>query len=492
MRVARSIILFLLLAAGFQYLGTLTSGCAQIMRPTGGPKDTLPPKLLSVSPENGTVNFKGKRITMEFDEYIQLDNPFQNVLFSPLPKKTPFVDFRMKTVTVRLYDTLKENKTYSIQFGRSIKDLNEGNPFGNYSYVFSTGPTIDSSSIRGKVFLAETGTIDTTLTILLRSDISDSAVYKRKPDYIARLDSSGGFRIPFLSSGTYYLFALKDEGGQFTYNSKQTMFAFASDSIVLEKGVRDSVTGVRLYAYEQEEPEENVSTAPKKDTLIKYTNNLDNGKQSLIDPLLLTFSDSLKMFDSAKITLADTNFNAISGVTYQLDSTGKVLSLNYQWPEKTEYRLIVQEDAVADTNDYHLAKTDTVKVTTKEQSDYGTLKLNFTNLDIFKNPVIQLVKDKKIFLSGTIVNDQYEVNLLPPGAYTIRILEDINGNEKWDPGNYEERLQPEIVHRLDEEINVRANWDNERDIDAKVMEEPAPPKKNTNPQRGGQPSLFGN
>src|ERR1035437_7987231 len=190
MRKVTYLLLFVIILIKFQ---SLLSGCAQIMAPTGGPKDTLPPKLLVANPPQRTLNFKGNKITFSFDEYIQLDNVTQNMLVSPVPKTNPYIDYKLKTLTIKLKDTLQPNTTYVINLGNSVKDLNEGNIYKNFTYIFSTGPYIDSMTLSGKVILAETGEVDTLIQAYLYKDLSDTAPLKKKPNYITRLDTAGRF-----------------------------------------------------------------------------------------------------------------------------------------------------------------------------------------------------------------------------------------------------------------------------------------------------------
>jgi len=201
-------------------------GCAQIIPPTGGPRDSLPPVMLSATPKDSTLHFKGNKIVLTFDEYIQLERPEEQLVVSPVPKVSPVVEAKLKEVTIRIKDTLEDNTTYSINFGRSLKDLNEGNPYKNFTYLFSTGDYLDSSILSGKVIVAETGKPDSTLIVMLHRNFDDSAVMKERPRYFARLDSSGQFRFSNIAPGRYNIFALKDVGGQKMYMRNSDVFAF--------------------------------------------------------------------------------------------------------------------------------------------------------------------------------------------------------------------------------------------------------------------------
>src|ERR1700751_5420256 len=105
----------------------LCVGCAVIIPPLGGAKDSLPPVLVNASPPDSSKNFTEKKITLTFDEYITVDNARENLLVSPVPENQPVIEPHLKTVVIRLKDSLQPNTTYSLNFGRAIKDVDEGN-----------------------------------------------------------------------------------------------------------------------------------------------------------------------------------------------------------------------------------------------------------------------------------------------------------------------------------------------------------------------------
>ena len=59
------------------FTSLLLCACASIQSPQGGPKDTEPPKILKMTPENLTRNFKAKKIVIEFDEYFNIKDEFK-------------------------------------------------------------------------------------------------------------------------------------------------------------------------------------------------------------------------------------------------------------------------------------------------------------------------------------------------------------------------------------------------------------------------------
>ncbi|MDO9375763.1 MAG: Ig-like domain-containing protein [Ferruginibacter sp.] len=460
-------LLFFPLVAGLLYFISITgSGCAQIGAPTGGPRDSLPPVLINANPKLFATNFTSDKIVLTFDEYIDVQEVQNNVLVSPFPKITPTVDFKLKQVTVKLKDTLLPNTTYAINFGNAIRDNNEANPYRNFTYVFSTGSTIDSLQAKGKVIIAETGKTDSTIIAMLYRNVDDSAVQKRKPDYISKLDAKGQFRFTNLSGGKYRLYALKDGDGGKTYNSKIELFAFAPTDIE----VADSTAPIVMYAYaeekEKEKPAAPAAANPRTaqaDKRLRITTNLAGNFQELISDLVLTVNRPLKVFDPQKITLSDTNYNKINAAI-TLDSTARNIRIKTPWAESMHYFLVIDTSALADSAGTRLAKVDTIRLAAKKESEYGTLLLRFSGLDTSRHPVLQFVKSEEVIKSVPIVSAEWRDRLFVPGEYEIRILYDDNNNGIWDPGNYALKKQPEKAITVDTRLLIKANWDNEREV----------------------------
>lgn len=445
------------------YLLTITgSGCGQIGMPTGGPKDSIPPRLLNATPKLQSTNVTGNKITLTFNEYVEIKDAQANVLISPYPKKNPSVDYKLKTVTVKLKDTLLPNTTYSINFGNAIVDINEGNSLKDFTYVFSTGSNIDSLAFTGKVIIAETGKTDSTLIALLYRNADDSAVQKRKPDYIAKLRGDGSFTFVNLPPGNFNIYALKDGDGGKTYNSKKELFAFADNPVT----VSETTEPVILYASAIEKEGRGLTTSKPAGTekKLRYSLLQIGGLQDLLNPFEISFNKPLKVFDSAKLVLTDSNHKPVPAAVWSIDSSRTRIMLTNKWLEGMQYRLILDTTAVSDSADTHLAKTDTIKFTTKKTEDYGNVVLRFSNLDLVKNPVLQFVQGDEVKESYPLTGMEWSNKLMNPGDYDIRILYDDNKNGRWDPGDYSKKLQPEKAITLTQKLSVRANWDNEREI----------------------------
>ncbi len=454
--------IFLLFTGAFAFvISLLAGGCAQIGMPDGGPKDTIAPKLIRATPENLSRNVTGNKITLEFDEYIDVQNLQQNLIISPLQNRNPAIIANPRSITLRFRDTLLPNTTYTVQFGDAIKDNNEGNVYRDLSYVFSTGNTIDSLSIEGKVILAETGGTDSTLTVMLYRNAADTAVLKKKPNYIAKVNGDGSFIFRNLPGASFKIYALKDGDGGKTYNAKSELFAFADEEVSSE----DSKP-ITLFAYAAEKATD-IKIIPTlkspADKRLRYTATVQ-GKQDLFEPLELVFNNPLKETDSNKIYLTDTLFSRISGVRFTTDTTAKKILLSAPWQADKALVLIIEKDAVKDSAGNSLAKNDTLRFNTKAREDYGKLTLRFNDLDLAQIPVLQFLTGNDIKYSYALTGKEWSSNMFIPGQYGIRILYDRDKNGKWTPGNYEKKLQPEIALTLPQTLNVKADWDNESEI----------------------------
>lgn len=450
------------------------SGCANIVPPSGGPRDSIPPLLLKTTPGDSTRNFKGNKITFTFDEFIDVDNPSENLLISPSPKSQPVVDHKLNTLTLKIKDTLENNTTYTIQFGRTVKDFNEGNVLQNLVYTFSTGPYIDSLQLKGKVILAETGKIDTTLIVMLHTSANDSAVVKERPRYIAKLNGHGEFVFTNLPPKTFYIYTLKDNNGTRRYLDEKQLFGFADKPVSLS----DTVTPVTLYAYSETEVTTQMTASPAAgnrnrrgpgdvaDKRLKLQTNLVNNQQDLLSPLFISTDKPLRSFDSTKLKLyTDSAFNVVTDYQFVKDSSNKKIVLQNKWKEHTLYHIILDKDFAVDEEGKKLLRNDTISFTTKKLTDYGSVKLTIRNVDMSKNPVLQFIAGNQLYKSYPLRSNTFNEDIFLPGEFELRILYDDNKNGRWDPGVFfGKHRQPEIAKPIERKINIKPSWKNEFDI----------------------------
>ncbi len=373
-------------------LGLLLPRCAQIVAPTGGPKDTLPPVLLSATPPDSTLHFNAETITFNFNEFIQLQDLQQQMIIAPNPDRKPEVQAKLRTLSITWpeNDTLKPNTTYIINMGNAIQDINEGNPIKGFRYVFSTGSYLDSLEIRGKVIQARTGLPDSTALVMLYTDSYDSVVTKQKPVYYTRCMGDGSFRFQNLPHDTFKVFALIDGNGDLQYGDSTETIAFLKDPLVL-----DSIqSGLVLSLFKEKETIEKAPTAAapppseknkEKKKELTFRTSLEGGQQDLMQPLEFVFSAPLQSLDTGAIRLQeDTTYRTVAFQFGDKDTLKSTVNLLYNWKENTPYRLLLDSAFVIDTSGTAYAKKDTLQFTSKSKSDYGTLILHF-NLNSLKN-----------------------------------------------------------------------------------------------------------
>jgi len=225
--------------------------CAKRGSITGGFKDTLGPVLRESVPANYKTNFTGNEIKLNFDEYVKLKDINKQLIVSPPMNTAPVITptSASKFISIKLKDTLQPNTTYSLNFGQSIQDNNEGNVYPQFKYVFSTGTYIDSLSISGTIADALENKSDNFVTVMLyeiNEKYNDSTIYKEKPRYVTNtLDSATIFKIENIKAGKYQLIALKDINNNFIYNPGKDKIAFHKEPIII--GTENESYNLKLF-----------------------------------------------------------------------------------------------------------------------------------------------------------------------------------------------------------------------------------------------------
>jgi hypothetical protein len=453
----------------------LLSSCANIIPPGGGPRDSIPPKLVMAVPKDSATGVTADRITLTFDEFVDIKQLNENLIVSPNPKTQPLVDYKLRNVYIRLKDSLLPNTTYAFNFGNAIVDVNEGNPAKGFTYAFTTGRVLDDNTFSGKVKLAETGKTDSTLLVILHRNLNDTAIVKERPLYYSKTNGKGEFTFRYLPSGRFNVFVLPNDYGK-KYDDSTKLFAFLTQPVNI---ISTGTAPVTLYAFEEvkrkekPKPAVNAETDPSAKTntvekkaspAIRVQPNLENGAQDVLTNLSINLSKRIVTIDTNGIRLMDTLFKPLTGYSLALDSNKTGLTLKYPWKPDQQHILLIAKEALKDSLGNTLAKTDTIRFRTKKESDYGAIRLRITNLDLNRNPVLQFVQNDKLVESVPMRTRELVRKLYKPGEYELRVLYDLNQNGIWDPGNYRLKKQPEIVVLLARKLAVRANWDNEVDL----------------------------
>lgn len=201
---------------------------------------------MGAAPADKGTNVKNRKISIFFDEFIQIENATEKVVVSPPQLETPEIVASGKRIRIELLDSLKPNTTYTIDFSDAITDNNENNPLGNYTYSFSTGDAIDTLEVSGKVLQAKDLEPVKGILVGLYSDLSDTAFTTKPMLRVSRTDGSGRFVIKGVAPGTYRVYALQDADGNYLFNQKSEMLAFSQEKIVpsFKPDVRQDTTWI--------------------------------------------------------------------------------------------------------------------------------------------------------------------------------------------------------------------------------------------------------
>tara|TARA_R110002012_G_scaffold43839_7_gene118421 strand:+ start:2792 stop:4405 length:1614 start_codon:yes stop_codon:yes gene_type:complete len=525
---------------GFLFLLLTVSALVQCARrgaPSGGDKDITPPKLVKAEPKNMSINFDSKKIRLYFDEYVKLKDIEKQLIVSPPLKYTPLISPQgsaNRYVEVIIKDTLKANTTYTLNFGQSIIDNNEGNPLSYFTYVFSTGDYIDSLTVSGVVKDAFNKNADTFISIMLYeidSVYTDSTIYRQPPNYITNtLDSTPIFHLKNLKEGKYAMFGVKDEAKNNIFNQKVDKIAFIKDTINLPT---DSVYLLTMF---KELPDYSISVpnfAAKNKIIFGYQGNAQdisiralsnipdtvktkitkerekdtlnfwftpfaadslvftvaNEKESLIDtftvktkkvgldtlvvqpsqrgslefgtPFYIGANTPISRIDSSKISLSRKDSTQVKFMT-ALDTVGNKIDFDFEVEPNENYDLELLPGAVVD---FFETENDTIsiKLSTKSYADFGNLRLTLDGAVNYPL-IVQLTDEKGATVKELFANEEkvFEFTNIKPAKYLIRVIFDSNGNQKWDTGNYLQRIQPEKVTYYPNVLEVRANWELEQ------------------------------
>jgi len=520
----------------FSFLLVLTlvlfTNCAKRGTITGGFKDTLAPVILSTNPINYSTHFKDNTIQINFDEYVKLNKINQQLIISPpmdtQPEITP-MGYPSKFIKIKIFDTLKTNTTYSFNFGESIQDNNEGNPYSNFKYVFSTGDYIDSLIISTTFEDAYSKNLKGSVNVLLyeSKDFNDSTIYKKKPLYIASAkDSINTAELENLKSGTYYLIALQEKNSNYKFDPNSDKIAFVPKPITIPS---DSVYNLKLFSETKQTVAQRPSLVSQNKWLVPFQGETKNlnvtvlgnnkeiasrvqkvpGKDSLfiftpiakydslqfkfktktyekthtvtqrtvkpLDTLQIKFTNSgtIQFRDTVAFT-TNTPFKNISKDLIQVvnkdsvqipftittDSLKNTIKLLFDKSESEKYTVLLKRNSITDFYDTTLTNDIIQTFTTGKLTDYGNI--SFTLVGAINYPIIfeLLTKDDKIYDYLYIEEEStIDFKAIEPDKYFIRIIEDANGNKKWDTGSYLQKKQPENAINFHKELDIRANWE---------------------------------
>ena len=400
----------------YALLLVLPVACASIGSPDGGPYDEEPPVLVKSTPGINATGVDNGKVEIVFDENIKLQNAFEKVVVSPPQMQMPEIRYNGKKVTVELFDSLLPNTTYSIDFNDAVVDNNEGNPYENFAYVFSTGDVVDTLAVSGTVLNAEDLEPIKGIVVGLHSCLDDSAFTKRAFERVSRTDSRGRFTIKGIAPGKYRVYALADANQNYLFDQKSEKIAFmdtyvspfATEAIRQDTIWRDSLTidSVMDVKYTRFQPDDLVLRAFAEEMNVQY---LVKNPRDEHHKFTLFFAAPNEELPSIKGLGFD-----IDG-KYQLESSQKMDTLIY-W-----------------LNDSMLFRNDTLKlsVTYKVSDSLGMMIDRIDTLDLVPKKKWAKVQElqqkiyneeKKKFLRQASEKEGYDKDNPPPFVPKAKVL----------------------------------------------------------------------
>jgi len=491
--------------------------CANMVQPTGGPKDNTPPLVLSSTPSQGETNVSQRLIEIHFDEFFVLKNLQSELLISPPLDSKPIISQKGKSLFIELEEDLKENSTYTFNFGKGIADFHEGNVLKDFALVFSTGSELDSLSVQGNVFSCPHEKLPEEVLVAIYQKESlknDSTIYLQKPDYFGTVNEQGYFHIEHIRAGTFELIAFEDVNANYSYDGASEQIAFhqelinTSDSTSYELWLFKEEDELKLleskdygrlhWAYNKEIDSVKILSDFRFDYLSKVENDslfvwpISLAKDSLyvwseieqrrdsilvkVDSLrkqeikmlppekYLKASDELIIQFSAPILSVDTALiNIITDSTqieFDLNHTDFELLFEFEHKGARQLNITLNKGAV---QGLYQNENDSISLSVYTKSETALASL-LINLNIDKeNYFIELLKSETV-IDRLTAGEELIFKELLPSKYQLRLTVDSNKDGKWTPGNYFEGIPAEKVYYFAEELNLRANWELEVDF----------------------------
>lgn len=185
---------------------------------------------------------------------------------------------------------------------------------------------------------------------------------------------------------------------------------------------------------------------------------------------VFTFNQPLASIDTTLISLRKDTFPEGVPYTYKIDTTfpGQI-SFQTSWDLTKPYLLDILPGALTSWSGSQNKDTILREFNLDGPDKFGTLTLNIESLDSTSNYILRLLEKEKIVANTRrYVSQQsnYTASFegLKPGTYSLEIIYDVNGNQRYDSGDFLLGRQPELVRRFEIQA-LKADWEVKEVID---------------------------
>ncbi len=518
----------------------LTATCAKQTSPTGGPKDTIPPRLINAEQIHGAVNFNGDQLTLEFTELIQLNNPREEVLITPSIGDEFELTAKRNIVSLDFNAPLQPNTTYTFTFREAIQDLTERNPVRDLQIALSTGSYLDSLSIEGTAYDLLSGKPLEDATVAIHPPIDTFSIFDDAPQYLTKTDEHGHYALENLKHNTYYPYAINDKNRNLRADSRTEAYAFYADPLSLNTDTSAidlyllrldarplEVTSARTYntyfniktnknlknfnlsapsgehlAYGFGEDRANIriyNTFQETDSLLVNMRAIDSigfnidtafyvkfpDRDVTPEPFTLAVDQTKLLTTKGKLSatltfskpLLSINFDSVYFVSdsittlpfdashFSYDQPTRRLTIARPVPPEPQDPTPIKPDfntrqpggankpekinkLVFGRGAFMSAENDSSAQSVQQLQPLPTEKLSWIIFDIRTTAPAYIVQI--VDRAGNVIQQKHstpkgQFEDLPPAEYRLRVVIDENANGQWDPGNYYERIQPEMM-----------------------------------------------
>jgi Bacterial Ig-like domain len=498
-------------------------GCAQIKPIPGGEKDLVPPRILKWIPENTQTKFTAKGFSIEFDEFVSLQNIQTELVVSPPLQTPPVVTVNKKRLTVQWKEELSANTTYNFQFGDGVVDINEANKVIDLNYVFSTGESLDSARCTFMVTNNLTGEPSKNVRIILFENDSAFFEARPKPAYISKTNENGTAQIKFMRLSNFYAYALDDVNANYRMdNGEQVGFlsspftSSATDSTIIKLNLCNALpetkrvenylvdsTGTMRFYWPKAWGDIEVNSLtnypietwadPLSDTVWTFLQNSPTNEyvnlsitdnQTLKDTIAVPFFN--QTIDRWSLVKATSKIKSNQPVLFEAPFAIKTISgtIDLQMSDSTtvqgfwtrgeaahhvnlkgdfipgKYHGLLNAGSFMNVSDI---PNDSLSIDFQVlgPKDLGTLQVDLTGLKEGRSYYLEMLDAGGNVLQTWAVKSPSKLKLvdLIPGEFAMRLWEDKNNNGVPDLTDVRKKQEADPYTVLTKKVLIRANWE---------------------------------